>query len=592
MVPAPTPLHSNLVAVLRGAGVERGADVGLALHPAGTGIGLATRNLVGYASAGSPGTGDGLDIMNELAMIEVELRPRWVWWGGELARLLVSHVRPAKCWDLAVVDRLIAGGYQTSPAIIWARSNDLDLGTIPRLGQMGLLDAVPNTYDDPAGEDSELPVQGDGHVKPDWAGGAWASDPVRLARWASLALDVSERQRALLPTIGPAALATAFAESAAEVLTAELEQDGLPIDLARAEAIIGAAGGPRSSNEIEATRIRSERDQKVLAHAVPGTAGDLRNPAQVKAMLRHHGIDVPDTRAPRLEPFRSTNVFVEALLQWRKAERIATTYGYRWLDENVRNGRLRGGWSASDGAAGRMTAQVGLHNLPAEMRACVVAGDDHVFVHADLGQIEPRVLAAVSNDDALIAATHADDLYLPIAERLRVDRPTAKIAVLGAMYGATTGVAGDTLRSMELAYPTAMAYLRRAERDGRAGRHLRTYGGRLVRMSGADGIDPNESTAQSAARGRYARNAMIQGAAAELFKAWAVTTRSRLLPFNGRIVMCLHDEILIHVPAERGEMVATLLEQTLADAARRWMPQSTVRYLAQASLVARWSDAK
>ena len=83
--------------------------------------------------------------------------------------------------------------------------------------------------------------------------------------------------------------------------------------------------------------------------------------------------------------------------RWRKAERVATTYGYAWLDENLEaDGRLRGEWSGSDGAAGRMTASAGLHNMPADMRPAVIAADGHVFVRADLGQIEPRVLAAVS----------------------------------------------------------------------------------------------------------------------------------------------------------------------------------------------------
>src|SRR5690606_36574648 len=102
-------------------------------------------------------------------------------------------------------------------------------------------------------------------------------------------------------------------------------------------------------------------------------------------------------------------------------------------------GRLRGEWSSSDGAAGRMTASSGLHNLPAEMRPAVAAEPGHVFVRADLGQIEPRVLAAVSGDRALIAATADPDLYQPVAHRLRVERPIAKVAELGAMYGATTG---------------------------------------------------------------------------------------------------------------------------------------------------------
>ena len=111
------------------------------------------------------------------------------------------------------------------------------------------------------------------------------------------------------------------------------------------------------------------------------------------------GVEVPDTRAWRLERARDEHPLVDALLAWRKAERVATTYGYAWLDEHLgADGRLRGRWSGSDGAAGPDDRVGGLHNMPADMRAAVVAEPGHVFVRADLGQIEPRVLAAVSGD--------------------------------------------------------------------------------------------------------------------------------------------------------------------------------------------------
>jgi len=69
-----------------------------------------------------------------------------------------------------------------------------------------------------------------------------------------------------------------------------------------------------------------------------------------------------------------------------------------------------------------MTAQSGLHNLPAEMRSAVRAEPGHVLVRADLGQIEPRVLAAVSGDAELAAAAREPDMYTPVAAALRLDR--------------------------------------------------------------------------------------------------------------------------------------------------------------------------
>src|SRR4029453_5712165 len=111
-----------------------------------------------------------------------------------------------------------------------------------------------------------------------------------------------------------------------------------------------------------------------------------------------------------------------------------------WLDGPLgADGRFRGGWSGADGAAGRMTASAGLHNLPADMRPAVVAEAGHVFVRADLGQIEPRGLGAGSGGGAVRRAGADDDMYAPVARQLDVDRATAKVAVLGAMYGQTTG---------------------------------------------------------------------------------------------------------------------------------------------------------
>jgi DNA polymerase-1 len=204
-----------------------------------------------------------------------------------------------------------------------------------------------------------------------------------------------------------------------------------------------------------------------------------------------------------------------------------------------------------------------------------VAEPGHVFVRADLGQIEPRVLAAVSGDRALTKASTVDDMYAPIARELGVERATAKVAVLGAMYGQTTGHGADALRRLKATYPVAMAYLEEGDRAGRAGEALRTYGGRRIGMRAVDPALPeHESRARSAAQGRYGRNALVQGAAAELFKVWAVTVRARGHDLHARIVLCLHDELLVHVPVDRAPATVTLLEDCLQEAAARWAPGS------------------
>ena len=414
-------------------------------------------------------------------------------------------------------------------------------------------------------------VREDGSLHPD----APRLAPVeRLAELALVVQGLQQQQLEALPdpravaSGPPLRLVTAWAESAAAVLCTELEADGLPVDRSAALDIIASVIGDGD---------RADRDRPVL-DLFRGDQVDLRNPASVRDALLRLGIDVPDTRSWRLEAYRAAHPVVDALLTWRKAERMATTYGYGWIAQHVGDDdRLRGEWTAADGGAGRMTASAGLHSFPAELRAAVAAEPGHVLVRADLGQVEPRVLAAVSGDPAFAAAAAEDDLYTPVAARLGCDRPTAKVAVLAAMYGQTSGPAGEALKQMEQTYPRALAFLRAAEECGRVGTDVRTHGGRLVRV-GSGGV------------GRYARNAVVQGAAAELFKAWAAAVRNRI--GEGRIVLCLHDELLLHVPLDDAQRTVEVLHDALASTSGHWAAGSGVRFVADVAVVERWSEAK
>jgi DNA polymerase I len=559
------------VDVLSLGGVRRGEFAGLAVRPDG---GIVVATAAGEIEAS----------VAEVGLAEAAVRPRWVMWSQETAQQLAARgVRLATCWDVAAVHRLLFGGWRADPAIAWACLHGVPADEVPAVVRAGAPDLF-SAAEDAAGAGVEAGAGAGAE-----AGAGVGAGQFGVGQFGvGVALAAARMQAALLAEQGGGIrVGTARAESTVELLCAELAADGLPVDRGAAERLLGGLIGPRPRGAADAAAIRAARDERVLRHAPAGVSGDLRSPLQVKTLLAAAGIDVPDTRAWRLEEHKERSPLVAALLEWRKAERIATTYGYAWLDENLGpDGRLRGAWTGCDGAAGRMTASAGLHNMPAVLRQAVLAADGHLFVRADLGQIEPRVLAAVSGDTALAAATKADDMYLPVAGELGVDRPTAKVAMIAAMYGQTTGHGGTAARRMRTAYPVAMEYLDAGDRSARGGTDLRTYGGRLVRMStGGD-------AGRMAARGRYGRNALIQGAAAELFKMWAVTVRARAAALDAAIVLCLHDELLVHVPEARADQAAALVGDCLNEATGRWSPAGRVRFIADISVVRCWADAK
>jgi len=552
---------------LRAHRVSPGGLVGLVVEPGGS-VAVAVPD---GALATTP---------EQLLRADREIRPRWAVWSQETARALVADgVRLTTCWDVAAVHRLTSGRWRADPAYTWACLHGVPADQIPSppSGQPDLFSFA---------DEQQAPTLG-------------AAEALQAAELQQGELQAGLQQAGLeraAPAAGgdrAIAVATARAESTVELLAAELAADGLPMNRAAIEDLLADIVGPRPRGPAHAAEVRAARDERVLRHAPAGVITDLRSNVQVRTLLAAAGVDVPDTRAWRLEEFKDKSPLVAALLEWRKAERIATTYGYAWLDEALGpDDRLRGAWTGCDGAAGRMTASSGLHNLPAVLRRAVIAEPGHLFVRADLGQIEPRVLAAVSGDAALAAATAADDMYLPVAAQLSVDRPTAKVAMIAAMYGQTTGHGGNAARRMRSAYPVAMGYLDTADRCAQAGQDLRTYGGRLIRMSGGAAAADAESAAARTGRGRYGRNAVIQGAAAELFKMWAVTVRARAAPLGARIVLCLHDELLVHVPEDQAAQAAELVGDCLTETARRWAPSGPVRFIADISTVRCWADAK
>lgn len=184
-------------------------------------------------------------------------------------------------------------------------------------------------------------------------------------------------------------------------------------------------------------------------------------------------------------------------------------------------------------------------------------------------------------------AARDQDLYAGIAAKgFGGDRAKAKMALLGAMYGATSGEAGRLMPQLARTYPRAVDFVERAARAGEAGGTVTTRLGRSSpppserwyqsqRSATAEEQRRAESIARS--RGRFTRNFVVQGSAADWAACWLAELRRRLRTLRaagavgsgaGRpeLVFFLHDEVMVHAPAEQVEACIAAIEEAASAA--------------------------
>jgi DNA polymerase-1 len=198
------------------------------------------------------------------------------------------------------------------------------------------------------------------------------------------------------------------------------------------------------------------------------------------------------------------------------------------------------------------------------------------------------VLAAVAGDARLAAAAGTGDLYAALAtDAFGGDRAKAKLAMLGAMYGQTGGAAVPALAALQARFPIAWEYVERAARVGEGGGLVRSWLGRTCPPAGEERM----SGEQARARGRFTRNFVIQATAAE----WALTLlaalRGRLVGARAQLVFFVHDEVVVHAPAEEADLVSEAVLAVGEQAGRLLFGDSPVRFPLDVSTVRCYADA-
>ncbi len=558
--------------------------------------------------------------------------PRWVWsdtaaWYPEL---LAAGVRVERCHDLRLVDAILAGVDGRAPHPALARRLEPTRIALPAPQADALFELEPT---DPPTR-AERPVlrsarlehprlgggarsaPADDHAPDDDSPGSAApADSSAPALHAAQRADLTRDRGPGAPTPRDLALLAA-AESAGALAAVEMQHTGLPWSADAHDALLTELLGPRPRPQTPGQRPEKLQtlalEVEHLLGAAPGTI-PLDSPPELVKALRRAGLDVSSARSWELKQL--DHPAIEPLLRYKKLSRLLAANGWAWLETHVHDGRFRPSYVPGAVVTGRWGSDGGgALQLPKMIRSVVQADPGWVLVVADAAQLEPRILAALSNDAAMARAGAGIDLYEGIvASGAVASREHAKLGMLGAMYGGTTGQSARVLPRLQRVFPDAIRFVEEAARAGERGERVRTRLGRtspspgeqwrerqlIAASDGATEAQRNAARAEARSWGRFTRNFVVQGSAAEWALSWMAGVRRRLWSPQGgplasqpHLVFYLHDELIVHAPRDRAADVEQALRAAAADAGRLLFGDSPVSFPITVAVVDRYSDAK
>lgn len=304
------------------------------------------------------------------------------------------------------------------------------------------------------------------------------------------------------------------------------------------------------------------------------------------------------TDAASLEAIADEHAIVPLILRYREVEKLRSTYGAPLIDTIASDGRIHARFSQTTARTGRLSSDSpNLHNIPVRsaegrrLRYAFGPRPGWVLAVADYNQIELRILAHLSQDQGLLAAFQSGtDVHRAIAAivfDVSVDqvsheqRETAKAVSYGLAYGMEAfglsqrlgievGQAKSIMDQYFGGFPHLREYMDNTVREIRLRGYSRTEFGRIRPF-------PDLATAtgpQKAAAERQAMNAGIQGLAADIFKSALVRLDHALRDghLDARLVLQVHDEVLVEAPEKERDVVGGLIEDALRGAANLTVP--------------------
>lgn len=304
------------------------------------------------------------------------------------------------------------------------------------------------------------------------------------------------------------------------------------------------------------------------------------------------------TDASVLEGLLGEHPIIDAILRYRELEKLRSTYGEALLNEVAADGRIHATFRQTVARTGRLSSEApNLHNIPVRseegrrFRDAFVPAKGWRLLVADYDQIELRIIAHLSEDQGLVAAFEAgEDIHRSIAAGVfgvtaanvtHEQRERAKMVTYGLAYGmeafglarrlgSDVAEAKGIMDAYFAAFPGVKRYMDAAVVEAAAQGFTRTELGRVRPLPELHSSNRNVRLAAE----RQAMNAGIQGLAADIFKVALVRLDHRLSAegLEARIVLQVHDEVLVEAPSAEEAAVEIAVIEELQGAAGLAVP--------------------
>ena len=319
------------------------------------------------------------------------------------------------------------------------------------------------------------------------------------------------------------------------------------------------------------------------------------------------------TNAEVLESLLPLHPVISKILEYRTVAKLKSTYCDSLIDKVAHDGRIHSSFNQTETRTGRISStEPNLQNIPVrtergrEFRRFFKAKDGCVLVDADYSQIELRVLAHMAGDETMRKAftdnidihtvTASEVFGVPIDQVTPLMRSRAKAVNFGIVYGigafSLSKDIGVTVREAQKYIDNYLArfsaidsYMKKTIEQAKADGYVSTLEGRRRYLPELAASNFNTRSFGE----RVARNAPIQGTAADIIKIAMVRVDERLKRegLEARLILQVHDELIVEAPAFESMQVAMLLQEEMENAV-----QLSVPLTAEASMGETWYEAK